>query len=317
MFKKSFSIFKISTRILLLLWLMISCDYGPKPNKVIEITLELDETVNTDQELNSIVQKLQKRLKKIAVNSEFLSIPEKNQIKITVTTFYQTERFNRYLVNPGKLDFYETYKNEEMFSFLAKVYEQVKNKDSVAHPFQDLIKESGYPGGPILFSVEEKDTATVNRYFSMKGVESALPAKKRYVKFLWGIKEKGTGYFPLYVLKKNRLGKPALSGDVVTDAFMNYDSFERPVISMQMNEEGAAIWEDLTGKAFQERSNIAIVLNDQVYSAPGVSAGPIHAGRSEISGDFTVEEAQDFANILMSGSIPKMSIVEVKVKEIK
>ncbi|MFD2564584.1 SecDF P1 head subdomain-containing protein [Aquimarina rubra] len=317
MFKKSLSIFKISVRIIMLLLLVSACSFGPKSDKVIEMTLEPNEAVDSDQEMNRIVQKLRQRLQKVTTNAEVLALPDKNQIKITVATHYKTERFNRYIVNPGKLDFYETYKNEEMFSFLAEVYERVKNKDSIVHPFQDLIKESGYPGGPILFSVEERDTATVNRYFSMKGVESALPVKKRYVRFLWGIKEKGTGYIPLYALKKNKLGKPALSGDVVMNAFPTYNALDMPAISMQMNEEGAEKWESLTGKAYQQRSNIAIVLNDQVYSAPGVSAGPIHGGRSEISGDFTAEEAQDFANILMSGAIPKMSIIEVKVREIK
>ncbi len=168
-----------------------------------------------------------------------------------------------------------------------------------------------------MFYIEGKDSTSIKRYISSGAVESVLPDKKQFVKFLWGVKEKETGLLPLYAVKKNKFGNPALSGDVIVDAFMNYNSLNMPVISMQMNREGAEKWKDLTGRASTQRSQIAIVLNNEVYSAPGVSSGPIEGGRSEISGDFTVEEAQDFANILMSGSIPKMKIINFEVKKIK
>jgi SecD/SecF fusion protein len=73
---------------------------------------------------------------------------------------------------------------------------------------------------------------------------------------------------------------------------------------MQMNGKGARIWEDMTGKAFREGSNIAIVLDDVVYSAPGVSKGAIAGGRSEISGQFSLNEAIDLANVLRAGKLP-------------
>ena len=73
---------------------------------------------------------------------------------------------------------------------------------------------------------------------------------------------------------------------------------------MQMDSRGARIWESMTGKAFKEASNIAIVLDDIVYSAPGVSSGPIAGGRSEITGNFTLNEAIDLANVLRAGKLP-------------
>ena len=71
-----------------------------------------------------------------------------------------------------------------------------------------------------------------------------------------------------------------------------------------MNGKGARVWEDMTGKAFREGSNIAIVLDDVVYSAPGVSKGAIAGGRSEISGQFSLNEAIDLANVLRAGKLP-------------
>ena len=73
---------------------------------------------------------------------------------------------------------------------------------------------------------------------------------------------------------------------------------------MQMNASGARSWENLTGKAFKEASNIAIVLDDIVYSAPGVPGGAISGGRSEITGEFSLNEAIDLANVLRAGKLP-------------
>jgi SecD/SecF fusion protein len=73
---------------------------------------------------------------------------------------------------------------------------------------------------------------------------------------------------------------------------------------MQMDSRGARIWENMTGKAFKEASNIAIVLDDIVYSAPGVSSGAISGGRSEITGNFTLNEGIDLANVLRAGKLP-------------
>jgi SecD/SecF fusion protein len=73
---------------------------------------------------------------------------------------------------------------------------------------------------------------------------------------------------------------------------------------MQMNGQGAKAWEELTGRAYTQKSNIAIALDDIVYSAPGVSTGPISGGRSEISGDFDVTETKDLANVLRAGKLP-------------
>ena len=73
---------------------------------------------------------------------------------------------------------------------------------------------------------------------------------------------------------------------------------------MQMNGMGAKLWEDLTGDAYKNNYNIAIVLDETVYSAPGVTSGPISGGRSEITGDFSLNDAIDLANVLRAGKLP-------------
>ena len=108
----------------------------------------------------------------------------------------------------------------------------------------------------------------------------------------------------LYALRGNRTNEPPLSGSVVTDAVQTYDNHNQPCVSMNMNSEGAKIWENLTGKVFTEKGNIAIVLDNIVYSAPSVTSGPIAGGSTQITGNFTVLEAQDLANVLRAGKLP-------------
>ncbi|MEM6864281.1 MAG: protein translocase subunit SecF, partial [Bacteroidota bacterium] len=108
----------------------------------------------------------------------------------------------------------------------------------------------------------------------------------------------------LYALKSNRDGVPRISGDVVSDAQDTFDQFNKPAVSMTMNTRGAKEWEKLTGDAFNNQTGIAIVLDNKVYTAPGVSTGPISGGRSEITGTFTVNETKDIANVLRAGKLP-------------
>ena len=97
---------------------------------------------------------------------------------------------------------------------------------------------------------------------------------------------------------------PPLSGGVVVDASQSYDATNNPAVSMQMNSQGAKVWETLTERAYTQQTNIAIVLDDIVYSAPGVTRGAISGGRSEITGDFDLNEAIDLANVLRAGKLP-------------
>lgn len=125
---------------------------------------------------------------------------------------------------------------------------------------------------------------------------------------LWGnspIKDPQTGketdIYELYAIRGNRNALPDLGGEVVTSArseVRNDLGQNRPVVTMTMNDEGARKWARLTGDNIGR--SIAIVLDGVVYSAPNVNA-EITGGRSEISGNFTVDETTDLANVLNSG----------------
>ena len=256
----------------------------------------------------------------------------------------EVERVKGLLQSTAQLEFWDAFKGEEFGNFLLQANEVLKtlevanNNDSsstedqedaisdiigdtdaetgddgTVNPIIDLIRAPGYPGGPVLASFETKDQQTVSEYLNLPQVRALLSAEQRYVKFVWGIPQvqrttaddtESIELVELYALKGNRENKPQLSGAVITDAKQEFQQNGNPSVTMQMNLKGAKIWEEMTGNAFNTGGQIAIVLDDIVYSAPGVTSGPIAGGNSEISGSFTLNEAVDLANVLRAGKLP-------------
>ncbi len=157
-------------------------------------------------------------------------------------------------------------------------------------------------GGPVIGTFLEKDKESVMQQLNAN--RDLLPAEQRYARFAWGLAEDDSEFIDLYALKSNRDNEPPLSGAVITDARQDFDQLNRPAVSMQMNAKGAKVWEEMTKVAYDTRGFIAIVLDNIVYSAPGVSTGPISGGNSQISGNFTIEEGKDLANVLRAGKLP-------------
>ena len=194
---------------------------------------------------------------------------------------------------------------------------------SKVRPIISKIISAGYQGGPVIATFSLKDTATINSYLRMPQVRSLLANDQRYARFVWEkpkettINEAGDVIITsdLYALRGNRENVPPLSGGVVTDASQSYDQVGRVAVNMQMNGKGAKIWEEMTNQANINQSQIAIVLDETVYSAPGVSvAGGIGGGRSEITGDFSITEGQDLANVLRAGKLPASAdIIQAEV----
>ncbi len=149
-----------------------------------------------------------------------------------------------------------------------------------------------------------KDTSQINRILKMEGVQEMIP---NTVKFLWEVKPLKTEgindeeVIELHAIKTSRTGQAPLTGEVITDARQDLDERSRPAISMQMNATGAKEWRKLTAANVGRR--IAIVLDNYVYSAPNVQ-GEIPNGNSSITGNFSLDEAKDLANILKAGALP-------------
>ena len=171
------------------------------------------------------------------------------------------------------------------------------------HPLLAVLQVNSSGQGPVVAYANYKDTADINRYLSMKEIQSELPKDLR---LKWGVSAyeydpKGQT-FELYAIRSTeRNGRAPLEGDVVVSAKDEYDQFGKPAVSMSMNTDGSRRWAQLTKQNIGE--SIAIVLDGYVYSAPNVNT-EITGGNSQITGHFTPEQAKDLANVLKSGKMP-------------
>jgi len=187
----------------------------------------------------------------------------------------------------------EIAKSNPLFSILSIPTYQAENGQPALRP------------GPIVGWVAQKDTAKVNSYFKMPEVAAAIPST---MKFMWSVKPmEGSKVFELYAIKVvSADGKPDLGGDAVSDSRNDFDQKGKPEVTMYMTSEGAAKWKKITAEASadaQNKKSIAIVLDNQVYSAPTVQ-NEIPNGVSSISGNFTQEDTKDLSNILKAGKLP-------------
>jgi SecD/SecF fusion protein len=154
--------------------------------------------------------------------------------------------------------------------------------------------------GPVVGVTMTKDTARVNTILNMPEIKSLFP---KDLKFFWSVKGRDAkgNFFDLIAIKVPRDGKPRLTGEFVTDARLSFGQLNnKPEVTMAMNGEGAGIWKRMTGDNVGK--SIAIVLDNYVYSYPNVQ-GEIAGGNSSITGNFSIKEAEDLANILNSGKM--------------
>ena len=293
-----------------------------------------------DESVASAFEVLRKRIDKFGVTQPNIQkLGETGRILVELPGAKDVDRIKKLLSSTAQLEFWETYKIEEIGNFLMAANDALKKteiiktesakpvlKDSLTALLTDkkdstatdkgnnplISKMIGQGGGPILGVFNTKDTAVINSYFKRADIKILLQGGQRYAKFVWGKPisitdektKKEIETVELYALKGNRDNVAPMSGGVVTEANDDFDQSGKPAVSMQMSGKGAKIWEELTGKAYAQKSNIAIVLDDVVYSAPGVSSGPIAGGRSQISGNFEIAETKDLANVLRAGKLP-------------
>ncbi|MEG1546716.1 MAG: protein translocase subunit SecD, partial [Bacteroides sp.] len=186
--------------------------------------------------------------------------------------------------------------------------EDIKDNAAIAqakkeHPLVSILQLSQSGQGPVVGYAHYKDTAEINKYLTMKAATDEFPKE---LKLKWGVKaadfDKKAQVFELYAIKSTeRNGKAPLEGDVVTTAKDDYDQYGHPSVSMSMNSDGSRRWAMMTKQNVGK--SIAIILDGYVYSAPRVN-GEITGGSSQITGNFTPEEAKDLGNVLKSGKMP-------------
>ncbi len=261
------------------------------------------------------------------------------RILIEMPGVKEPERVRKLLQGSANLEFFETYDVNEIASDLYAVDNMVRALnaaassaekkaetvvDTVAKSISDsLVAALGgdevededleesqnsffslflqrMQGGACIGNVMVKDTAKVMNYIRMARAKNLL---RKNLTPMWSVKpiDKAGNVIGLVAIKTGREGKAPLSGSVITDARAEVNPMGQIEVDMEMNQEGAKKWADLTKKNVGR--SVAIALDGYVYSYPNVNT-EITGGRSQISGGFDMNEAKDLANVLKSGKMP-------------
>ena len=250
-------------------------------------------------------------------------LPNSNRILVELPGVKEPERVRKLLQGTASLEFWTTYNGAELVQNLLRADAAVKalqatgdvateeveataegeqaDLSRVQNPLLALLSPQ-YAGGAVIGAAVAADVATINSYLALPEVRECFPAD---IDFKWGIK--GEPMFDnrmcLYAIKVERAdGKAPLDGSVISDARATYAQTGADAeVSMSMNSNGITEWAQLTADNINKC--IAIVLDGYVYSAP-VVRNKIEGGNSSITGNFTIQEAQDLANVLKSGKVP-------------
>ena len=257
-------------------------------------------------------------------------MPNSNRIMVELPGVKEPERVRKLLQGSASLEFWVTYDAAEILPILAEADQLIKEsntdtavateteaKDLAAEVSETAAEQAttgfsrennplfalldpAYAGNCIVGAATTADMPAINAYLALPEVQNLLPAD---LELMWGIK--GEPMFDnrvcLYALRSVD-GKPAMDGGAVSTAQENYSQRGSAAeVNLMMNANGASQWAQLTGQNIGKP--IAIVLDGYVYSAPNVQ-NKIEGGSSVITGNFTIQEAQDLANVLKSGKVP-------------
>ena len=329
---------------------------------------EVLEVIRAEKEaaIEQAFEVLRTRIDKFGVTQPNIQRLEgSDRILVELPGVKEPDRVRKLLQGTAKLEFWETYENQEVYGYLAEankilrdmqVVDEKSDSTEVAveedgeaegeasaeeeeqsltdlfgtadgdttgdlglgeESIEDLQKDNplfavlspaasqdGLFQGPVVGYASLKDTAKVNEYLKLDRIQSIFP---RDLKFYWTVKsidpKDPAQVHQLVAIKvTSRDGEPPLDGGAISDATKDFDQFgASPQVTMLMTPDGANAWKRLTGENVGR--SIAIVLDDYVYSFPTVQ-GEIAGGRSSITGNFTINEAEDLATVLKAGKLP-------------
>ena len=304
------------------------------PNSTNEEVVKVLRT-ETDAAIAASFNILRSRIDHFGVTQPNIQrVPNSNRIMVELPGIKEPERVRKLLQGSASLEFWVVYDAQEVLPILAEADQMIKAAQQPAENVEtpaegnDLAAEAAsatteaeeetvsafsrqnnplfalldptYSGGCIVGAAREADMPAINEYLARPEIKNLMPAD---LVLAWAVK--GEDYFggryALYALRSID-GKPAMDGASVATAQENYSQNGASAeVNLTMTSNGTSQWAQLTGQNVGKP--IAIVLDGLVYSAPNVN-GKIEGGNSVITGNFTIQEAQDLANVLKSGKVP-------------
>ncbi|MBS1550124.1 MAG: protein translocase subunit SecD [Bacteroidetes bacterium] len=260
-----------------------------------------------DQSVGTAFEVIRTRIDKMgAVQPNVQRVPGTGRISVEMPGIKDIDRVKKMLQTSAKLQFWEVQDVQEAFPYLQSLSDALPSKaDSIGVAKNtDLLKlldlQSLKTNG--VGNVKLSDTATVNKILNSKIAQNLRPANIKYTQFMWAYKPESTdeNRLVLYAIRGNISQKAPVDG-AVEKSNISYDELGRIVVDMQMDSKGAREWKLMTEKNLKK--SVAVSLDNRVYTAPMVQS-VIPDGRTQISGNFTQDEAQDLVNVLGAGRLP-------------
>ncbi len=274
---------------------------------------------STDEEVKNVVRKkisasegaayevIRTRIDKMGVTQPNVQrVPGTGRISVEMPGIKDIDRVKKMLQTSAKLQFWEVQQAQEILPYFEQLTALVSVKgDSIGVPKNtnlinlmqlNTLRSNG------VGNIKLSDTAVVNKILNSELAKKIRPANIKYTQFMWGYKPESNDAenLVLYAIRGNINQKAPVDG-AVESARVNYDEMGRVVVDMQMDSKGAKDWKALTGKNVNRP--VAVTLDNVVYTAPNV-VNEIPNGRTQISGNFSQEEAQDLVNVLGAGKLP-------------
>jgi len=264
-------------------------------------------TKKIEASIGAAYEVIRTRIDKMGVTQPNVQqVPGTGRILVEMPGIKDIDRVKQMLQTSAKLQFWEVGTIQEVFPYLEEMSKNVIVKgDSIGvKKGFNLTKALNLDKlrSNAVAAVKLSDTAVVNKILNSEIAKEARPSNLRYVDFMWAYKpqEDAPEYLELYAIKSNASKKAPIDG-AVESARVDYDQMRRIVVDMQMDANGTKEWKSLTEKNVGRP--IAVTLDNRVYTAPNVNE-PIPNGSSQISGNFTEDEAKDLVNVLSAGKLP-------------
>jgi SecD/SecF fusion protein len=260
-----------------------------------------------DASVGTAFEVIRTRIDKMgAVQPNVQRVPGTARISVEMPGMKDIDKVKKMLQTSAKLQFWEVQQVPEMapyFQTLTSIVAAKGDSMGVAKTTNfmgllhlDKLRTNG------VANVKLSDTAAVNKILNSKVAQSLRPANIKYTQFMWGYKPEATDEesLVLYAIRGNINQKAPVDGAVET-ASIGYDELSRVVVDMQMDSKGAKEWKTLTEKNVGKP--VAVTLDNRVYTAPNV-VNAIPNGRTQISGNFSQEEAKELVDVLGAGKLP-------------
>ncbi|WP_426477963.1 protein translocase subunit SecD [Chryseobacterium sp. CBSDS_008] len=260
-----------------------------------------------DASVGTAFEVIRTRIDKLgAIQPNVQRVPGTARISVEMPGMKDIDKVKKMLQTSAKLQFWEVQQVPEIAPYFQTLTTMVAAKgDSMGVAknvnFMNLLQLDKLRTNGVA-NVKLSDTAVVNKILNSKVGQSLRPANIKYTQFMWGYKPEATDSesLVLYAIRGNINQKAPVDGAVET-ASIGYDELSRVVVDMQMDSKGAKEWKTLTEKNVGKP--VAVTLDNRVYTAPNV-VNAIPNGRTQISGNFSQEEAKELVDVLGAGKLP-------------